>query len=257
MRYIGIDLAWSDKGITGIAVLDGDGNLLDHALLIDLHDIAKFVCERAGSECLVGIDAPLIVKNEVGCRKCDRELARRGVRIFPANRSWLALSDGRLRGEVLVEMLAEKGFELTDSHPRNLGPGRYVYEVYPRSVLHYHLFDRKAGRTKIPSYKRARGVGLERAREGIIELRDVLKGLELPIGFDFGNLTYPVRDEYVRTYGWKEIKALGDVFDAILSAYAVYSADTFGYLGGEIVGDLEEGYILAPPDIRALGDRDA
>lgn len=257
MRYIGIDLAWSDRGITGVAVLDGDGNLLDDALLIDLADIAKFVSERAENECLIGIDAPLIVKNEVGCRKCDRELARRGMRIFPANRSWLALSDGRLRGEVLVEMLAEKGFELTDSHPRDLGPGRYVYEVYPRSVLYYHLFDRKSGRAEIPSYKRARGVGLEGARKGIIELRDILTELELPIDFDFGKLAYPVRDEHVRTYGWKEIKAVGDLFDAILSAYAVYSADAFGYLGGEIVGDLKEGYILAPPDIRALGGRDA
>ncbi len=257
MRYIGIDLAWSDGGTTGMAVLDGYGNLLDDALLIDLEDIAEFARSRAGSECLVGIDAPLIVKNRVGCRGCERELTRRGVPIFPANRSWLPMTDGRLRGEALVEMLEERGFALTDLHPKDVGPGRHIYEVYPRSILHYHLFDRVSGRSRTLRYKRARGVGLEGARKGIIELRDLLARLELPIKFDFGSMTYPVRDEDVQGYGWRELRAVGDVFDAVLSAYAVYSADAFGYVGGEVLGDMEEGFILAPPDIRAIGGRDA
>ncbi|MCL4499543.1 MAG: DUF429 domain-containing protein [Chloroflexi bacterium] len=257
MRYIGIDLAWAEKGSTGLAVLDEDGRLLANSLAISLDEIAAFILRNAGESCLVGIDAPLIVKNAGGHRPCEIELARRGIPAYPANRELLTRIHGSVRGEILAERLAAEGFVVTDAHPVELGEGRFVYEIYPWSILDYHSYDPETRTSLIPPYKKKPGVKVADIRRGIREVRDLLGHLELPVVFDHSELVYPVGDSDIDGYRGQKLKAVADLFDAILSAYAVYSVRLFGYAGGEVVGDLESGYILVPPNIRGLGGTNA
>ncbi|MCL5292078.1 MAG: DUF429 domain-containing protein [Actinobacteria bacterium] len=250
MRYIGVDLAWGEKGTSGLAVLDEVGRLLANDLRSSLDGIVDFIIERAGDECLVGIDAPLVVKNETSCRPCERALLRRGITLYPANRARLAGSDGSVKGEVLVERLISKGFKFTDEHPNGLTGGRFIYEVYPRSVLHYHCYDRKTGKSAAPRYKPRPGLGADDLKRGLIEVRDLLESrLELPLHFDHTELSHPVSNDDIHGYKGGTLKAVGDLFDAILSAYMVYWAHAFGSMGGEIVGDIDNGYVLVPPNI--------
>src|ERR1700689_5396833 len=51
MHFVGLDLSWGEKNNTGIAVVDSD-------------------------DCLVAIDAPLIVRNPSGARPCETALNR-------------------------------------------------------------------------------------------------------------------------------------------------------------------------------------
>ncbi|MHB0976355.1 MAG: DUF429 domain-containing protein [Candidatus Aquicultorales bacterium] len=247
MNYVGIDLAWSEKGTTGLAVLDDEGRLSASALGGGLDEIVRFVWERAEADCLVGIDAPLIVKNAESCRGCERELLRRKISLYPSNRTWMTRHYGEVRGERLVEALEVRGFSITADHPSNHDGGCFVYEVYPRAVLVNHFYDTETDTAKTPRYKTGR---VQSMRSGVREVRDVLGGLELPVVFDDRSFVYPVDDAAISRYTRGELKVVGDLLDAALSAYMVYWARHFGNMAGEIVGDLEEGYILVPPTAR-------
>ena len=76
MKAIGVDLAWSPRNQTAVAVaaLDGGrwtltevaGDLVSNADLADFVDTAS-----GGGPAIVGIDAPLVVPNLAGIRKAD------------------------------------------------------------------------------------------------------------------------------------------------------------------------------------------
>lgn len=247
MRYIGVDLAWGNKAETGLAVIDDEGRLLENELLIELDAIVDFIVQHSSEHCLVGIDAPLVVKNETGHRPCEKALAKRGTPAYPANRQLFQKVHGCVRGELLVASLSEAGFTLTDRHPIDLAGGCYVYEVYPRAVLNYYTRDSLTGRRSLSPYKAKRGASVGEIRKGIAEVRDLLGKLELPLLFDAAELVYPAGDREIEAYSGRQLKAVADLLDALLCAYAVYSARSLGYAGGEFVGDLENGYILVPP----------
>lgn len=249
MRYIGVDLAWGNKAETGLAVIDDEGHLLANELLVDLDTIVDFIARHSGDHCLVGVDAPLVVRNETGHRPCEKALAKRGTPAYPANRQLFQKIHGCVRGELLVSLLSEAGFVLTDRHPVELADGRFVFEVYPRAVLNFHAFDPLTGRSSLAPYKAKRGVSVGDIRKGIAEVRDLLGRLELPLLFDYAELVRPAGDREIETYSGRQLKSVADLLDALLCAYVVYSARSFGYAGGEIVGDLESGYILVPPQL--------
>lgn len=63
MKFVGIDLAWSEHHPSGIAVIDSDGTLVRASGDIRSNND---LCEFAGladGDAIVAIDAPLIVKN--------------------------------------------------------------------------------------------------------------------------------------------------------------------------------------------------
>lgn len=249
MRFIGVDLAWGDKNPTGLAVIDDGGRLVSSALVATVDEIVDYASVQAAGECLVGVDAPLIVKNDEGCRKCETILKKRGISLYSSNRNRLAVFDGKTRGELLTDGLAELGFEVTEVHPAEVG-GRLIYEVYPWSLLRYHYYNSADRRfTPTPRYKFKAKTTKEEVREGLKALVGLMSKLELPVFLEETALPYSVVDEAIDGYKRSELKAVADLIDAILSAYMVYWAHTFGHMGGEIVGDLKDGYVLVPPDV--------
>ena len=90
MRFIGLDLAWGERARTGVAALDDAGRLVSCACVTTDDEIAAFAAEHAPGDCVIAIDAPLIVPNEVGQRVAERLVARRFGRYaaaaYPANR---------------------------------------------------------------------------------------------------------------------------------------------------------------------------
>jgi predicted RNase H-like nuclease len=74
MHFVGLDLAWGEKNHTGVAVIDSDSRLLHIGIARDDASIEDAVAPYAGDECLVAIDAPLIVKNPTGYRPCETAL---------------------------------------------------------------------------------------------------------------------------------------------------------------------------------------
>src|SRR5689334_17600974 len=74
VHFIGLDLAWGEKRPTGIAVLDPDGRLLELSSRTTDDEIADALAAYADVDCLVAVDAPLVVVNPTGNRPCEAEL---------------------------------------------------------------------------------------------------------------------------------------------------------------------------------------
>ena len=76
MYFVGLDLAWGELNQSGVAVIDADGRLLHVGAAQDDASIADAVAPYTSDDCLVAIDAPLIVTNPTGHRPCEAALNR-------------------------------------------------------------------------------------------------------------------------------------------------------------------------------------
>jgi len=119
--FCGIDLAGSEKRITGIAFLNENLEVFTQSLYSNeeiLKEIEKY------KPTIIAIDAPLSLpkgrkdieeKNENHYRKCDLELRKYKIRFFP-----ITLGPMRMltkRGIFLKNILEEKGYRVIETFP--------------------------------------------------------------------------------------------------------------------------------------------
>jgi len=74
MYFVGLDLASGENNQTGVAAIDSDGRLQHVGVAYDDASIASAIAQYVAGDCLVAIDAPLIVPNPTGSRPCERDL---------------------------------------------------------------------------------------------------------------------------------------------------------------------------------------
>ncbi len=224
MNFIGVDLAWKIGGETAVVAMSSQGDVTAHGSEEGDEELAAFVERHAGDGCLVGVDAPLVVPNNAGRRRCEDELQSLGIPSYPANRSWLVKAFGAVRGEILVAELERRGIKLLDSLPTSRIRG--VMEVYPYATL-------RAVLREIPGYKK--GPRAERRRE-IMRLAFMLEGLNPPLRLP---------PELLRGVTLKDLKKASDFLDAGVAAYTVYIC--FKKPGKCItLGNKKEGFVLLP-----------
>jgi predicted RNase H-like nuclease len=235
MHFVGLDLAWGEKNQTGVAVVDTDGRLLHVGSAQDDESIAAAIASFIAGDCLVALDAPLIVKNETGFRPCETALSRdfspfdAGARpAFTQNPAF-----NPPRAEVLAARLG------LDMDPGSNGNRRAI-EVYPHpaSVV---LFDLK----KTLKYKRGSFADRQHA---LLELMTLIEGLD----------SASPRLRVNRSVSWVELRKRveaatrpsqldrdEDPIDAVVCAYVAL----YWYHRPEdvtIYGDFETGYIVTP-----------
>lgn len=107
MFFVGIDLAWSNKNSTGLAILKGDrkkAHLIHHQLAGSDEEIINKIKEIVGkNNALISIDAPLTVPNKEGRRKADHVISaffrNYHAGAYPANRTRLSSWSGKIRGK--------------------------------------------------------------------------------------------------------------------------------------------------------------
>jgi predicted RNase H-like nuclease len=235
MQFVGLDLAWGEKNQTGVAVVDADGRLLHVGVAHDDASIEAAIAPFTGDECLVAIDAPLIVPNETGARPCETALSRdftkfdAGAR--PAYRGRPEFDPPR--GEVLAKRLD------LDMDPHSRAKRRAI-EVFPHSAT-VVLFRLK----KILSYKR--GEFDVRKRE-LLQLMTHIEGLD--------NASPRLRVN--RNPSWVELRKRveaatrpghldrdEDPVEAVICAYvALYQFHRPEDV--TIYGDVETGYLVTP-----------
>jgi len=242
MHYVGVDLAWGERNPTGLAVLDTEGRLLHLSAVRTDDQIADALTAYVEGDCLVAVDAPLIVTNPTGNRPAEASLnadfARFDAGAHPSNTGKPEFAD-KPRG---ARLCARLGLDLNPRSRRR----RRVIEVYPHPAT-VALF--RLGRTL--KYKNKSGRDLEGLREELLVLMSLLEGLaaaDPPLRLA-GPGTKPgwedLRDA-VESVGRKsELRVVEDQVDAVLCAYVGLFADrrpeaTTTY------GDLETGYIVTP-----------
>ncbi|EPZ52930.1 MULTISPECIES: DUF429 domain-containing protein [Alicyclobacillus] len=150
MYFIGVDLAFSSRNDTGVVVLEGalesdftGLRYIGAGLFKQDDEIADFILPylRTG-ECLLAIDAPLIVNNDFGMRTCERLVAKafghRNCAAYPSNRNNMAGT----RGPQFIRYLLTQGVPIKldiPTLPMRCG-AVHAFETYPHAG-HLALFD--------------------------------------------------------------------------------------------------------------------
>ena len=160
--------AWGDRAPSGLAVLDDTGALVHLSRASTDDSIAEALVGYLTGDCIVGIDAPLIVTNPTGSRPCEAALshdfARFDAGTHPSNTGKPEFSDSP-RGARLAARLG------LDIDPASTAARRAI-EVYPHAAL-VAVFG--LGRTL--KYKQKPGRSLETLRSDLLLLTQLLEGL--------------------------------------------------------------------------------
>ncbi len=231
MYYIGVDLAWGERNRTGIAVIDAEARLLHLASVVSDEQIDAELAPYVAGDCLVAVDAPLIVRNATGSRTAEREL-NRDFRAFeagahPSNTGKPEFSDGP-RGGRLAKRLG------LDLDPRS-GRSRRALEVYPHpaTVVLFQL-------NRTLKYKQKQGRGLDLLRTELLALMTHVEGIVTT------DEAWAVLRRQVETATRKsELRVVEDQVDAVICAFVGLFADRWPDRT-HIYGDFESGYIVTP-----------
>jgi predicted RNase H-like nuclease len=232
VRLLGLDLAWSAKNPSGLAVLDRAGRLLH--LSADLRsddEILEWIARWRGSSGVLGFDMPTIVRNAQGRRDCERDLAadfrRYHAGPYPANLGLAPFAGGGRARRLIDAIGAEEDPFLGPRDPRTI-----ALEVFPHAA-HVRLFDLP----RIFQYKqkpqRPHLTEWARYRAALATLAQADPPLQL--GADVPT------EATARSY-----KAWDDKLDAITCAYVALVAWRYGAAGLDVYGDTAGGYIVVP-----------
>ena len=248
MHFVGLDLAWGEKNNTGVAVVDSDGRLLHVGAAHDDESIAAAIEPFVSDDCLVAIDAPLIVANRTGSRPCEAALNRDfhsfEAGAHPANTTNPALTHPRAARIATALTL--------DMDPASSAPRRAI-EVYPHPAT-IALF----GLEKTLKYKKG---SFETRRHDLLTLMTLIEGLdkETPRLRVNHNMSWvELRKRVEAATRPVQLDRDEDPVDAVLCAYV----GLYWYHRPEdvtIYGDYASGYIVTPtlpvrPDADAVAD---
>jgi predicted RNase H-like nuclease len=244
MYFVGLDLAWGENNQSGIAVIDSDGRLLHVGIAQDDSSIEQAVAPFISDECLVAIDAPLIVPNATGYRPCETALNRDFGKYDAGARP--AFADK-------PEFKNPRGARLAMALGLDMDPasnaGRRAIEVYPHPAT-VVLFKLK----KTLKYKR--GEIADRRRE-LLQLMTLIEGLDKAtprLRVNHNVAWVELRNRVAAATRQVQLDRDEDPVDAVVCAYvALYRYhrpdDVTTY------GDFASGYIVTPtlpPDQTAL-----
>jgi predicted RNase H-like nuclease len=253
MKFVGIDIAWSERNPSGAAVIDSDGVVVRASgSLRTNNDICEFAGLKTGEDAVVAIDAPLIVKNADKQRPVERELTQLfglyEAGPYPANLSNPAFqTSGRI--QQLVKRLEASGFTNQPKVQKQQAQSVFL-EVFPSPAQvilfpcvthsgHTHCrplrYKHKKGRSWLEvqcelDFYRARLRSLKTKEPAVKFSTEVNKALSI----DVSELT-GVR-----------FKLFDDLADGILCAYLAYY---FWYWGEDrcwAIGDTQRGYVTLP-----------
>jgi len=240
VHFVGIDLAWGGNKPTGLAVLDDDGLLVHVCAVRSDEQIVEELAPYTSGDCLVAIDAPLIVRNATGNRPAEAELNRDFARFdagaHPANTSKPELA-GTPRGARVSALL---GLDMNPASRRR----RRAIEVYPHPAT-VALF--RLGRTL--KYKDKPGRDVATLRGELLVLIGLVEGLaaaEPRLVVDAPGSRWPALRAAVQDATRKrELRTVEDQVDAVVCAYVALLA-VREPKAMTVYGDVTDGYIVTP-----------
>lgn len=233
--YVGIDLAWGTKAKTGVAVVDDDGRLTGSGTAGSDDEIAGWIGDFAGDVVVAAVDAPLIVPNATGQRRCETEISRAFGRFKIGAHSSHRARPGMdpPRAATLAERF---GWSVDPDLPGSVDDPVCI-EVYPHPAM-VALF----GLDERIVYKRGpnRAAGFAE----VVRLLASIDELRLGDSHRWAEICRVVADPRPG-----DLDRVEDELDAILCAHLAWSwhhrRDSL-----RVYGSLDDGYIVAPPPPR-------
>src|SRR5579875_244612 len=239
MHFVGLDLAWGARNPTGVAVLDESGALCHATSVRSDEEIVASIRAAVPGDCVVGIDAPLIVVNAAGSRPAEQALgkdfAAYEAGAHPSNTANPAFAGGT-RGARIAGLL-----EL-DMDPASRA-GRRALEVYPHPAT-VALF--RLGQTL--KYKNKPGRSVEQLRGELvtlIRLLESLAGAKPALRLKQSEHWQRLVDTVQGATRKAQLRSAEDPIDAVICAYVALLA----HQAPERVhtyGDFATGYIVTP-----------
>lgn len=232
--FVGVDLAWGQRSPTGVAAFDADGVLCHVSVAGGDDDVLARLRPFVGGDCVVAIDAPLVVTNPEGNRPCEaalnRDFRRFDAGAHPANTGLAWFADGG-RGARLCATLN------LDTDPRS-GAARTAMEVYPHAAS-VVLF----GLSKTLKYKQKPGREVAGLRSELLRLMVFIEGLDVDVvsSAEWRSLRRGVAAATTKA----ALRRAEDPVDAVLCAYlARYAATRPGEV--TVYGEPDTGCIVTP-----------
>jgi predicted RNase H-like nuclease len=243
--FIGIDLAWKlDGNHSGVAVLSGNERQVRlvevSAGIHSLSGLLEFVALHAGPDCVIAIDASLVVRNTSGQRPCERLIAQTFGRYHAACHPTNLRRPHATTGMDLVAALAALGFlHDFDIQAAQQRRGRWLFEVYPHPAM-----VRTFGLPQILKYKKG---SVAQKRRGLALLRQFLIDLAGGSrGWVESRLLHSVAGRDLQNLRGAALKHYEDTLDAMFCAYLAWHCWRWGAARNEVFGSLAEGYIVVP-----------
>jgi predicted RNase H-like nuclease len=242
VQFVGIDLAWGAAANTGLCLVDGE-HVVDSAVAKTDAEILNWVRPHTDGDCVVAIDAPLIVRNQAGRRPCEQAISRRfGQHHASAHSSNLSLPAfiHGVRGERLTLKL---GLDV-DPHWKPRQSVQRAIEVYPHPAM-VALF----GIPLTLKYKAKSGRTLDSRRAAFIELLQHLEALrhaDPPLDVRSSPRWAMLSQRVAQPASSADLDRSEDELDAYVCAYIALHYWTHGTSRCRVVGDLASGYIVTP-----------
>ncbi|RMA80996.1 DUF429 domain-containing protein [Umboniibacter marinipuniceus] len=234
-RLVGADLAWRlEKNNSALALMDASHGVLTLCevipTIIGSFDVLAKIDEWQPAG--LAIDAPLVVKNQTGMRKCERELNR----VYRAKYAGCHPSNLNLypRQEIghFSYLLRQQGFE-------HLAEERWQIECYPHpTLIEWFQLERRL------AYKRGT---VDHRRAGQIALVELLN--EWVSGGKFvvaKSVEYLFESKRIECLKGKSLKINEDALDAIICGLVAgcYHFRRMHYC----FGNVDDGYIWVPKE---------
>lgn len=236
MKLAGIDLAWhgeNNPSAIAIGMLNGERLTLEilKPTILGLVDLLDFLSEQQNL-CGIAIDAPLVIENQAGQRKCEKLLSRDyGSRKASCHTSNKALYPNALSVRLSSQLRAE-GFQ-------HLVSEQWQIECYPHPAI-IECF----GLSERLAYKKGK---VANRKSGQIALANFILQLELSSVLALkipDNIKFLLSDTYIQSLKGKALKSNEDALDAIMCLYiaGLYQIKSPGFT----YGDSQQGYIWIP-----------
>jgi putative endonuclease len=207
--FIGIDLAWGEKNLSGLSVIAISKNklkIIDTKLIKTIEEIVNEITKYNSYKVYVGVDAPLIVPNQNGNREIEKsfnkDFSKYKISMLPTNRELLLKNSDSIRSEILFNLLTGLGFK------RDFKFNKVIFEVYPHSTIATLFND-----YKILPYKRKKGRNVEFIKNQLLIYQNYLSSV-----FSAHDI---LKVDVLKLKGQK-IKDYEDRLDSLTCAYTMF-----------------------------------
>jgi predicted RNase H-like nuclease len=250
MHDVGVDLAWGNRARTGLAALDEDGHLLDVTTIRTDAEIFDWARRWANGPCLAAIDAPIIVRNPTGARRCERLVGKYFGRYHASCHSSNTAKPAFAPQTRALRLAQALDLEVDPASTAS----RRAIEVYPHPAI-VMLF----GLESVLQYKDKRGRTLDHRRAEAARLLTSLEDLahrDVALHLTSNAQWREIRRIINEATTKAALRNVEDGIDAVVCAYiARYSRlrpDAVRRLGSH-----EDGYIVTPvtPELAARIDQ--
>lgn len=236
MRCVGIDLSWTGRRPSGLALIDAGSSATIRTWTATLtpDEIAVWLQALPGGV-VAAIDAPLIVgpgrRAEIQLRAA---LGNHGILAYHVGGNFLERK-GLTAGPELGRLLRRADWALAPpSRPQ--AAGRFAFETFPRALTVTLL-----GADRPPDYKRG---ALADRLAGLAAYQALLERAAIQLGFE---LDVPMlAPRATACLEGRAAKALEDRLDAALCALAAWTVAQYGTHPGDRFGTPEAGEIVVP-----------